>query len=65
MKNSCHALDPEEIIIEGDNPTDPPAWIVADLTDLNADSTSNTQPNETIATNELQISNNDDQQTDP
>lgn len=43
------APDPEEIIIEGDNATDPPAWIVADLNELSAES-SNTQTNETEST---------------
>lgn len=60
------APDPEEIIIEGDNPTDPPQWIVADLNDLNAES-SNTQTNEAETTdNETfnNIDNPDNQPTD-
>lgn len=43
------APDPEEIIIEGDNATDPPAWIVADLNELSAESSS-TQTNELEST---------------
>lgn len=71
------APDPEEIIIEGDNPTDPPAWIVADLNDVNAESSNTTiQTNEittepttteatTIENESPNNTDNDDQQTDP
>lgn len=61
------APDPEEIIIEGDNPTDPPAWIVDDLNDLSGEP-SNTQTNETeTETTESETPNNtdnDNQQSD-
>lgn len=61
------APDPEEIIIEGDNPTDPPAWIVADLSDLNTDlsnAQANAQANEPATIDESQISNTDIKQTE-
>lgn len=57
------APDPEEIIIEGDNPTDPPADpFLSDLHELNEDS-SNAQP-ESAASESLSAPDNN-QHSDP
>lgn len=58
------APDPEEIIIEGDNPTDPPADpFLSDLSDLNAESSMNAPSDLSTATNEPS-SNTDNQHSE-